>query len=751
MKYPFVIFYRSNKYSYIDSFFLKNSSLLDCTIYIANSINNIKKIYDSNFHLLITYGESFSNEYKDEILTYISTDILQSRHMHINLEEMLIITKSISQLNKIINNFYIKICSLPRELTRPIFSLFTSSYNSGEKIFRVYNSLLKQTLVNWEWIILDDSPDDNNFDFLRKNFINDERIRLYRRSKNNGSIGNVKNEAIGLCRGKYVLEMDHDDELMSDVLKDSAEVFDNNSDIGFIYWDCASIYEDGRNQWYGDFICKGYGGYYSQKLDDGKWRLVYITPNINNITMSHLVCCPNHPRIWRRSTLLDIGSYCEYLPICDDYEILLKTSILTKIAKIHRIGYIQYMNNSNNNFSLIRNHEINRIGPEYISPIYYNIYKIDDKMKELDAYEDEKYKYYCSKIWQRDQKLYTHKYSNLIINNRYDCQICIIGIDSLIYYIDEIKQLYINDRNDFILLDNKCKLEYLWSKLEYNNLDKIKCYHLEDETEENLIKYFHLLYLSTKEYRIYNIHLNKPLFNTQLETRFEVINKLTNSNQKYLEIGVEYGQTFNNVHFINKLGVDPDPKLIINKDLVICSTSDSYFKNIENIENIENIVNIDIDKDKDIDKDRLFDVIFIDGMHQVEYILNDINNSIKHLSQKDNSAIFIDDILPFNYFEQLKIPIQHHYDNGILKYDELWTGDIWKVVYHILKCYSKFIKKFSYYYNSNFRGIGKLELNINSNRKKLFISPDEIEQINKYDYFIDYPLYLELLTNNCLI
>ena len=65
--------------------------------------------------------------------------------------------------------------------------------------------------------------------------------------------------------------------------------------------------------------------------------------------MSHLVCCPNHPRIWRRQTLLDMGSYCEYLPICDDYEIILRTSISTKIAKIHKLGYIQYMNDSNNN------------------------------------------------------------------------------------------------------------------------------------------------------------------------------------------------------------------------------------------------------------------------------------------------------------------------------------------------------------------------------------------------------------------
>ena len=129
--------------------------------------------------------------------------------------------------------------------------------------------------------------------------------------------------------------------------------------------DFINIYENGKNFKYDDFICKGYGGYYCQKYND-KWVNVYITPNINNITLSHLVCCPNHPRIWRRETLLTMDNYSEFLPICDDYEILLRTAISTKIVKINKLGYIQYMNNDNNNFSLIRNSEINRIGPHHI-------------------------------------------------------------------------------------------------------------------------------------------------------------------------------------------------------------------------------------------------------------------------------------------------------------------------------------------------------------------------------------------------
>ena len=40
------------------------------------------------------------------------------------------------------------------------------------------------------------------------------------------------------------------------------------------------------------------------------------------------------------------------------------------------------MNNDNNNFSLIRNEEINRLGPQWIQPRFFNTYKVNEVMKE---------------------------------------------------------------------------------------------------------------------------------------------------------------------------------------------------------------------------------------------------------------------------------------------------------------------------------------------------------------------------------
>jgi len=707
MKYPYIVFYRYDKFSNIDNFFISNNTKLSCSVFFTNNKNDLNKLYDSNYQILVTYGDN-EQDYIENVNSVIST---RMRDRWIHFTEI----ASIESFNRSVNYCFIHNCALNREQVRPIFSVFTPAYNSYEKIIRAYDSLKNQTLKDWEFIVIDDSPDDKHFEFLRNLMINDSRVRLYRKSENNGNIGNLKNEAVSLCRGKYVLEFDHDDEIMPFVLQESATYFDENADVGFIYMDCAFLFEDGSNHSYGDFISKGYGSYYCQKYNN-KWINVYNTPNINNITLSHLVCCPNHPRIWRKTSLIEAGNYSEFLPICDDYEIILRTAITTKIAKIHKFGYIQYMNNNGNNFSIIRNSEINRIGPEFIAPIFYEKFNINQHMKTLNAYEDETYMHNHSQIWKRDNS-YEHKYCNAIVNTGYDKQYCIIGFDSLLFNIERVKELYTNNKNDFLILDNKCSVQHLQFLLDIYGFDKFKCYSLLDETPEVLIKYFMLQYKSCEEYEIINNSIYRTPYNSDFIHRHDVINYISNSQDKYLEIGVETGYTFNNTHFTNKTGVDPSPHFKSEK--LVVKTSDEFFDNFNS-------------------NNEPFDIVFIDGMHQVEYVVKDINNSIDHLSS--NGKILLDDIIPLNSDEQLKYPIKHSYEDGILKTMVPWTGDVWKVLYHILLFYRENIE-FSHFYNPNYRGVAVLQI-----KQKFRIPESGIVSINAYNYTTDFKAYMDLFT-----
>jgi SAM-dependent methyltransferase len=248
----------------------------------------------------------------------------------------------------------------------------------------------------------------------------------------------------------------------------------------------------------------------------------------------------------------------------------------------------------------------------------------------------------------------------------------------------------------------------------------MKCYSLIDENEDTLTNYFSTCYKFNNNYEIISSHIVKPNYNTVLNQRHQIINSLTKPTNKYLEIGIEFGYTFFNTHFVDKIGVDPDPKCDSNSNtIIIKTTSDMFFETL--------------------DTNKKFDVIFIDGMHHCENILRDFNNSIRFLNEK--GIILIDDILPINYNEQLKIPIKHYYENGILKYGEEWTGDVWKFVYHLLKNYQDKIR-IAYFYNVNYRGIIQIQP---LDQFEVIVNNDEL---NNYDYFNNFNEYIQLLSEN---
>ena len=485
MKYPNIIFLRDEMYNAIDAYLNNNKNDILATLNITSDVNEVNKLYDPNYQLLITFGDL--NNYIGK-LGYVICDRLRKRWIHFNE------ITDIHAFNKGVNYCFINNILMQNRVK---ISLFTTCYNSYDKIIRAYNSISIQTYKDWEWVILDDSPDDNHFNYLRNLFKNEKKIRLYKRSENSGNIGNVKNEAVLLCRGDYVLEMDHDDEILPDVLYDAVSVFEKDPDIGFIYMDFANVSENREYQKYSDFFGNGYCGYYCQKYNN-TWYFVASTANINNVTLTHIVSVPNHPRIWRKDVLIKIGNYSEFLPCCDDYELLLRTAVNTKMAKIHKLGYIQYMNNNNNNFSLIRNSEINRLCTQEIQPQYYNLLNIHAKMEELDACED--YGVVAKEMWKREN--YEHKFCNKIINVNYKTQYCIIGVDT--FYLNEkyILELYENRENDFILLDNNKSTFYLIDLINEKRLDNMKCYALENNTINELINYFKLIYKSCDDYVI---------------------------------------------------------------------------------------------------------------------------------------------------------------------------------------------------------------------------------------------------------
>lgn len=480
MKYPHVIFLRYSIYSSVDYKIKEaiNEKKLNFTITIASNLAVVQKLFRENYNILITFGND-KDEYKD--IEHIIPQRLQSLWIHQKN------FNNVAEINNIVNFYFMNNVVGERANTRPVFSIFTTCYKSYKKIIRAYNSVISQSFIDWEWIILDDSPGDEHFDYLQSN-LTDKRIRLYKRSENSGIIGNVKNEAVSMCRGKYCVELDHDDELVTTCLSDALEAFDNHPDVGFVYMDFINMTEDRKPlQYTNSIVGNGYAGYYAMKYEDN-WHYVFITPNINNITLSHLSSCPNHPRIWDRQVLLDIGNYSEQLPIGDDYELLLRTCIKTKTLKLCKVGYIQFFNRDNNNFSIIRSDEINRLCENHITPHFFRKYNVQGIMEKLGASEDPMYDSNYTNIWERDSLCYQHKFANYRASFDYDTQILIIGRERLknsdvTKYIEQIRtEVFVidanNDLNSIITIADS---------LGYSN---IRCCSLQQGNTETIKKFF---------------------------------------------------------------------------------------------------------------------------------------------------------------------------------------------------------------------------------------------------------------------
>ena len=69
--------------------------------------------------------------------------------------------------------------------------------------------------------------------------------------------------------------------------------------------------------------------------------------------------------------------------------------------------------------------------------------------------------------------------------------------------MSKIRELYQDDVNDFILLENASNHDVLCNLLDIHNFPRMKCYNMNDSSYEELEKYFLLIYKSCEEYYIF--------------------------------------------------------------------------------------------------------------------------------------------------------------------------------------------------------------------------------------------------------
>lgn len=112
-----------------------------------------------------------------------------------------------------------------------LISIIVPTYNRAGYIERTIQSVLKQTYVNFELIIVDDGSTDDTETVIAS--FKDDRVKYWR--KKNGERAAARNFGVQKACGVYITFLDSDDLFMPDHLAEAIRYINSNPDINIFH------------------------------------------------------------------------------------------------------------------------------------------------------------------------------------------------------------------------------------------------------------------------------------------------------------------------------------------------------------------------------------------------------------------------------------------------------------------------------------------------------------------------------------
>ncbi|TXD36700.1 glycosyltransferase family 2 protein [Lujinxingia vulgaris] len=188
------------------------------------------------------------------------------------------------------------------EMERPLVSVYITCHNYGRYLEQAVESVLAQSLQNWELIIVDDASSDETPEICQRYQEQDpQRIRVLRHEEAQGLQRNA-NRVLEMARGKYIMRLDADDWLDESALLVMSERMERRAEVALVYPNYFYVDAEGR------FL-----GVEQRKLPGSEARLLDLP--------AHGACT-----MVRRRVLKALGGYDERHNAQDGYELWLKVS-----------------------------------------------------------------------------------------------------------------------------------------------------------------------------------------------------------------------------------------------------------------------------------------------------------------------------------------------------------------------------------------------------------------------------------------
>lgn len=125
-----------------------------------------------------------------------------------------------------------------------MISVVIPLYNKQNTIRRTVESVVAQTYMDWELIVIDDGSNDGSSDIV-KEYLCDNRIKYIR--KLNGGVSSARNLGIGMAVGEWLIYMDADDYFLPNALETLLRVSNKYPNVEII--GCNFYLEKGNQRW----------------------------------------------------------------------------------------------------------------------------------------------------------------------------------------------------------------------------------------------------------------------------------------------------------------------------------------------------------------------------------------------------------------------------------------------------------------------------------------------------------------------
>ena len=200
----------------------------------------------------------------------------------------------------------------------PKVSVVMSVYNGERHLREAVDSILSQSLSDFEFIVVDDGSTDDTWEILTS--YADPRMMLVRNQENVG-LSRSLNRALEMAKGEYIARMDADDVSLPERLGEQVQFLDASQDVGLI--SCPFIEIDQESH---------------------EVRL-FPLPATDDHIMANLLsgrnCLSHGATLFRRECVEQVGAYRDQFEFAQDYDLWLRIAERYKVANLEQPFYQQ--------------------------------------------------------------------------------------------------------------------------------------------------------------------------------------------------------------------------------------------------------------------------------------------------------------------------------------------------------------------------------------------------------------------------